>query len=225
MVARVLLRDVASSAALPRGVHVVGVAVALQRMGADALQLVLDDGTGLALVRSSTSSSDPLNEIRVGSLISCFGDVQTAPSRVFNMAWSRWIRAQHLVVVEDLNVETLRILDTVRLYTKVYSQPDHQPVATDAEDPFPLLPIPPAASASTPNGARRQPSHSSVSVVELQTPPSARFSASTPATAATAPSLVAPVEYQFHISNADLQLLDSGRKTLEIRLVSSVSPQ
>ncbi|KAJ0411682.1 hypothetical protein ATCC90586_002066 [Pythium insidiosum] len=172
MFARVPLRDVAGPE--PRRVHLVGVAVALRQEGNGPLQLVLDDGTGLALVQRT--ASDPQSETRVGCLISCFGQVEMTPTRAFNMTWSLSIRAQHLTIAEDLNVETLRMLDT--------------------------------------------PQHSAGSVVQLQTPPSHRFQSMNQGTTTTAPSLVAPVEYQFHVSSADLELLESGRKALEIRLNS-----
>ncbi|KAJ0408354.1 hypothetical protein P43SY_003080 [Pythium insidiosum] len=177
MFARVPLRDVAGRE--PRRVHLVGVAVALRQEGNGPLQLVLDDGTGLALVQRA--ASDLQSETRVGCLISCFGQVEMTPTRAFNMTWSLSIRAQHLTIAEDLNVETLRMLDTVQLW----------------------------------------PQHSTGSVVRLQTPPSHRFqSMHQGTTAIPAPSLVAPVEYQFHVSSADLELLESGRKALEIRLNS-----
>ncbi|OQR95540.1 hypothetical protein THRCLA_07779 [Thraustotheca clavata] len=73
--------------------------------------MILDDGTGRIVVQAMKQV-----EIKVGDLVDCLGELQLNHPRLK----CQYVIGNHVFIVKDPNMETLRFLEIVQLYKECY---------------------------------------------------------------------------------------------------------
>ncbi|TMW63104.1 hypothetical protein Poli38472_002045 [Pythium oligandrum] len=197
-----------SNGARSAPVHVMGVCVAVERVKSELLHVQIDDGTGCAVIVSTMTEEEKemLDEIRAGDLLDCFGDFNQAPLHAFGQSWRSYIRASSTTSVEDANAESLRMLESIELYQNTYLRAAS---SSSGRDELELLRFP-----HRPHEAINSYGNRKASPIKHPIPVPAVIKNELPQSNGAIP----PAEYQLRVSSADLKLMETGHKTLEIRL-------
>ncbi|GAB9469218.1 hypothetical protein Gpo141_00006502 [Globisporangium polare] len=196
-------------------------------------KLEIDDGTGAVQVQIDASKLlFDAQELRAGELIDCLGMLME-PIASSNMR-ARWVEATHVTVIKDRNAESLRMLEIIQLFQQAHSS--NAEAITLALLPFPTA-SPPSSSTNS-SGVKRkhlfssldQPSTANERTPKTpiekprdQQPTNPPLQANAPSGPATflhpvRASVLPAAEYRFNVSASDHQHIESGVKTLEIRL-------